>query len=395
MKIGDKVRFLSETGGGVIAGFKGNKIVLVEDADGFQIPTAINEVVVVDSDDYSIAKVADAAMKSRQTTTDGRSIRQMMKDGMDEPVDATPDDYDPSEREITFEKQPEERKGGNQLSAYLAFVPMDAKSLTSTRFETYFVNDSNYTLFFTYLKAEGASWTLAASAEVEPNTKQFVEEFGHEDLPSFDRVALQIVAYKKQKPFAIKPPVDVQFRIDTVKFYKLHAFQENDFFEQPALLYTLVEKDKPARPLVIDARQLKEELYGRTGYTASDKKGDEEASSYVRRYENGHHKGNPFIIKHRGDEDVVVVDLHADALLDNTDGMGPADILNYQLKKFHEALDQYAGKKGQRIVFIHGKGAGVLRRALINELTYRYKKYTYQDASFQEYGYGATQVTIK
>ena len=395
MKIGDKVRFLSETGGGVIAGFKGNKIVLVEDADGFQIPTAINEVVVVDSDDYSIAKVADAAMKSRQTTTDGRSIRQMMKDGMDEPVDATPDDYDPSEREITFEKQPEERKGGNQLSAYLAFVPMDAKSLTSTRFETYFVNDSNYTLFFTYLKAEGASWTLAASAEVEPNTKQFVEEFGHEDLPSFDRVALQIVAYKKQKPFAIKPPVDVQFRIDTVKFYKLHAFQENDFFEQPALLYTLVEKDKPARPLVIDARQLKEELYGRTGYTASDKKGDEEASSYVRRYENGHHKGNPFIIKHRGDEDVVVVDLHADALLDNTDGMGPADILNYQLKKFHEVLDQYAGKKGQRIVFIHGKGAGVLRRALINELTYRYKKYTYQDASFQEYGYGATQVTIK
>ena len=30
MKIGDKVRFLSSTGGGVIAGFKG-KIVLVEE----------------------------------------------------------------------------------------------------------------------------------------------------------------------------------------------------------------------------------------------------------------------------------------------------------------------------------------------------------------------------
>ena len=44
--------------------------------------------------------------------------------------------------------------------------------------------------------------------------------------------------------------------------------------------------------------------------------------------------------------------------------------------------------------FIHGKGEGVLRRALINDLTYRYKKCTYQDASFQEYGYGATMVTI-
>ena len=34
MKIGDKVRFLSETGGGVIAGFQGKNIVLVEDEDG-------------------------------------------------------------------------------------------------------------------------------------------------------------------------------------------------------------------------------------------------------------------------------------------------------------------------------------------------------------------------
>ena len=44
MKIGDKVRFLSESGGGVVAGFQGNKIVLVEDEDGFQIPTAINDM---------------------------------------------------------------------------------------------------------------------------------------------------------------------------------------------------------------------------------------------------------------------------------------------------------------------------------------------------------------
>jgi hypothetical protein len=37
---------------------------------------------------------------------------------------------------------------------------------------------------------------------------------------------------------------------------------------------------------------------------------------------------------------------------------------------------------------------GVLRHALIHEINYRYKHCTYQDASFQEYGYGATQVTI-
>ena len=36
MKKGDKVRFLSEVGGGKVAGFQGKNIVLVEDEDGFE-----------------------------------------------------------------------------------------------------------------------------------------------------------------------------------------------------------------------------------------------------------------------------------------------------------------------------------------------------------------------
>ena len=52
MKIGDKVRFLSETGGGRISGFRSGNIVLVEDEDGFEIPTQKSEIVVVESDKY-------------------------------------------------------------------------------------------------------------------------------------------------------------------------------------------------------------------------------------------------------------------------------------------------------------------------------------------------------
>ena len=49
MKIGDKVRFLSEVGGGVVTGFQGKDMVLVEDADGFDIPMPIKECVVIAS----------------------------------------------------------------------------------------------------------------------------------------------------------------------------------------------------------------------------------------------------------------------------------------------------------------------------------------------------------
>ena len=37
----------------------------------------------------------------------------------------------------------------------------------------------------------------------------------------------------------------------------------------------------------------------------------------------------------------------------------------------------------------------VYRQALMKELTHRYKGHDVQDASFQQYGFGATQVTIR
>ncbi|MFZ1235774.1 MAG: DUF2027 domain-containing protein [Prevotella sp.] len=387
MKIGDKVRFLSESGGGTVAGFQGKNIILVEDEDGFQIPTPINDVIVVQTDDYSTGKVVAPNV---QKPTSMKSALSEIPDEEEEQED------DPAEKEITFRSPVEERKGGDQLSCYLAFVPIDIKNVTSTPFESYFINDSNYYVRYTYLSAEGKNWTLRSTKEVEPNTKEFIEQFSRAELNELEHVAIQVIAYKREKSFLLKPTMDTQFRIDSVKFYKLHTFQDNDFFEQPALLYTIVENDVVARPLVVDVNQLKNEMYQKVSldHTSVAQKQSASAETYVRRYDDKKTNQKPFLTKRRGDEDVVVVDLHADELLDTMIGMDATDILRYQLKKFKDILAQYKDKKGQRVIFIHGKGEGVLRRSIINELNYRYKKYSYQDASFQEYGYGATQVTI-
>ena len=392
MKIGDKVRFISEVGGGVVSGFQGKNIVLVQDEDGFDIPMAINDVVVIGEEDYNKAHLPYG--KPEPKKPDNRSVKAIMGDQSNavDNQDNEEDEVDFSK--VTFRAPVEERKGGNALSAYLAFVPIDIKEITHTRFECYFVNDSNYYIQYSYLAADGNSWTLRSQGEVEPNTKEYIEEFGREELNAFGHVAIQLFAYKREKPFVLKPVVDVQFRIDPVKFYKLHTFQENDFFEQPALLHTIIENDKVTRPLVVDAKQLKAEMY-HVEPNDNTKVASHQHNGYVRRYDDGRKGGNPFITKRKGDEDVIVVDLHANALLDTTAGMSAGDILNYQLDVFRRTLKEHASKKGQRIVFVHGKGEGVLRRALINDLVYRFKHYTYQDASFQEYGYGATQVTIK
>ncbi len=380
MKIGDKVRFLSEVGGGRVSGFQGKDIVLVEDEDGFEIPTSVHDVVVVEQDDYAMGKMISAKMEAQQKAEehaatelhqDSRSIKSILNDH-DEQTDMHVDEYDAADREITFRAPVQEREGGNKLSAYLAFVPVDIKEITHTRFETYIVNDSNYYIHYSYLVAEGNAWTLKSVGEVEPNTKLFIEEFGREVLNDMGRIGVQLTAYKKDKPFLLKPAIDVQFRIDPVKFYKLHVFEENEFFEQPSLLFTIVDNDEVARPLVVDSKRLKEQMYK-----------DEKIIA---------HEGKKKRLK---DDGTLVIDLHADELLETTAGMNAADILHYQLDVFKKTMDENKKKKGQKIVFIHGKGEGVLRHALVHELNYRYKSCTYQDASFQEYGYGATQVTIK
>ena len=65
------------------------------------------------------------------------------------------------------------------------------------------------------------------------------------------------------------------------------------------------------------------------------------------------------------------------------------------MQVFNKTMQEHIDEKGKRIVFIHGKGDGVLRKAIIDELKYRYKTCDYQDASFQQYGFGATMVTIR
>lgn len=91
---------------------------------------------------------------------------------------------------------------------------------------------------------------------------------------------------------------------------------------------------------------------------------------------------------------VIEVDLHITQLVDSTAGMDNAAMLQHQLKVYRETMQAYRGAKGQKIVFIHGKGEGVLRKAVIDDLKLHYPKCDVQDASFQQYGFGATMVII-
>ncbi|PVX49911.1 Smr domain-containing protein [Balneicella halophila] len=92
--------------------------------------------------------------------------------------------------------------------------------------------------------------------------------------------------------------------------------------------------------------------------------------------------------------ELLEVDLHIHQLLDTTQGMTNAEMLEYQLDTFRKVLDENKKYKGKKIVFIHGVGNGVLKQRIRHELQ-KQPRYMVQDASFQEYGWGATMVIIR
>ena len=374
MKIGDKVRFLSEVGGGVVTGFQEKDIVLVEDADGFDIPMPVRECVVIETDDYNVPTPAARAAKKRLENQSAARTDAATTEASSSALGSGWKAEHPVKPQVSVYRQPEV-KGGDVLNVYLAFVPEDIKAVSTTPFEAYLVNDSNYYMYYTYLSAEGKSWTTRSHGLLEPNTKFLLEEFEKSELNDREHVAVQLVAFKDNRAFAMKPAVNVEIRIDTVKFYKLHTFRQTDFFETPALMYDVVKNDLPAKQVYVSAEDLQDALM---------KKKTVEHPSAPRT-----------IVKRGGKNEIIEVDLHIGELLDDTHGMSNREMLNYQLDKFREVMEQYKNKREQRIVFIHGKGDGVLRKALLDEMKRKYTACKTQDASFQEYGFGATMVTIK
>lgn len=348
LQIGDKVRYLNAVGGGVVV--KIEKDLAYVDEDGFETPVLIRECVVVELANPAVEK----AQKSPKSNV----------------IASTPFKPQP-ETPAQPEPKSEETPDGDRMNVVLAFVPEEEKHLNTTRFDSYLVNDSNYYIYFTYLSRDEEGWRTRYAGIVEPNIQLHLEEFGQDEVNSLERICIQYIAFKKDKHFALKSPVE--HRIDPVKFYKLHSFRENLYFDEPAMVLDIVKNDIPVRPLVVDASDLERAMKAKKAADTPDRKP---------------------VVKREPASELLEVDLHIHELLDSTTGLSNADMLNYQLKRFREVLEENKRFKGKKIVFIHGKGEGVLRNAIINELRSKYKSYTYQDASFREYGFGATMVTI-
>ncbi|NDP21612.1 MAG: DUF2027 domain-containing protein [Paludibacter sp.] len=362
IKRGDNVRFLNAVGGGVVVRIDENKKMLfVEDQDGFEIPVLERECImvgVVNKDtnfpikDFSTkAKLSEFQLPSPQ----GEGLGVRLEPKPEEPIIETPE--------------------GETLKALLAFFPIDIKQLQTTAYECYLINDSNYYLYYNVVNGENDVWKSLANGIIEPNMQELLSEITKEEISGWERLRVQLLPFKQGKNYNPQTVIDTNIKINAVKFFKLHSFATNDYFDEPAMLIDITaEKEKEAenkKMTEISPEEIKQAMFQK-----------EET-------------GRPRIVKRKQVDETIEIDLHINELLDTTAGLSNAAMLQCQLDKFHEVLNENKNHKGQKIVFIHGKGEGVMRKEIEKLLKTQYKTYYFQDASFREYGFGATMVTIK
>lgn len=378
-KTGDTVRFLNTTGGGKITRIEGN-IAYVDDG-GFETPVLVKELVVVLPAGQEPAKKGGRLMFDQAAFDEGKK-----------PAPAPA----PTRKEAALPKPQaavaEETPHGEKLNIALAFEPSDVKNLDKSRFTAVLVNDSNYQLEFTFLRRgeDERGWTLVNGGSVAPNELLDLATLTHEDLPGYERVAFQCVALKKDRPFTLQAPVSVSRRLDLTKFHKYHCFRPGLYFEEAVIEIPIVTDGVAVRPMEVNAAEISEALKG--GSSAKDMAGE---LSKKYRVDAGRKKpaADPASNPHKV-LPLIEVDLHIGELTDTTAGMEPKDMLLMQLAAVRKHMQANSRRHGQKIVFIHGKGEGVLRKAVLELLRKEYPKAELQDASFREYGFGATLVTI-
>ncbi len=344
IKAGDKVRFLNAVGGGVVKSVINKTMVNVEDYDGFEVPTLISELVVVDDANSMNSEKRHAKIRADEK----KEIAEVKKE---QP-----------------KVEPKYIAGKDSPDCYFAFVPQNEANPVEGELKVYLVNNSNNFVLYNYSHLKNKVYRSVESGKMNPNSKRYLESFTRMDLNELPDFQFQLVFFREESS-SLESPVVKSFRLNPVKFYRLNSYEKTRYFTQNSIVFSLLDPDME---------------------TEIAKLSETEMTKIVLEKEEP-----KVVVKRTVSPDLVEIDLHIHELLEDTRGLANHEMLEVQLGRFRNELDTAIANGTRRIVFIHGIGNGTLKQELRKELSTKYKKYYFQDASFKEYGYGATMVILK
>ena len=355
-KKGDRVKFLNDIGGGVVTRIDHNTI-YVENDDGFEVPTTLSQLLRMEVSQAEATPFTDVSSRlavsaESELFTPVRALAEM------------PPDY------IDLSDDTDETNVDTSVNILLAWIPQ-FKKIGKTVYDLYLVNDCGYhTMYVAAMISEGAYRGIQAGI-LENSTTIHLTQIPEEKIKTINSIRLETLFFKKGA-YLPQDPMRYELKID--EFYLTDAvnYVANIYFDEKALIFNISEEYLMAKieSIARDAQMQ---------FETQKKQIDHPL---------------PKLPKKLPVNDPETVDLHIEQLIDNPKTLTPAEMLDTQMQHFTIALEGAIRNRTKRIVFIHGVGNGRLRLEIHRTLDQKYPKLKYQDASFKEYGYGATMVII-
>ncbi|HRW62598.1 MAG TPA: DUF2027 domain-containing protein [Bacteroidales bacterium] len=347
---GDKVKFLNDVGQGTVVGFRDKNIVLVLNDDGFEIPVPGNQLLKAEGE-YTFNDDNISAKPTEKRKEEPFVI----------PVQQEEDDLE--EDGVNTSKE---------AHVFFALVPKNQKDIINSDIDVYLINDSNFRMLYSVSFTENEFQSLFGYGILEDNTKVYLNTLKKDELNKYKEFNFQIIFFQKGNYFLLHP-INKNWLTRPSRFFKLNTFTVNDFFHEKAYIFEVTADEINMAELI------------------SDKDIEKAKKEKEKTDHNKQSKSN----KPDKTPEIEEVDLHIEQLVDDYKNLSNSEIIDIQLSRFTTALEGGILSGSRRMVFIHGVGNGKLKYEIGKTLDRKYPKLKYQDASFKEYGYGATMVILK
>jgi hypothetical protein len=347
LKVGDKVKFLNASGGGIVAKVIDSRMVSIMIEDGFEIPTMISELIKIDQDEPA-----------------ARFFEVHYNIDLPEQPGETPEPED--DRVIHLPVHLTADRKSEDL--YLAFVPHDQKWLITGQLDVFLINNSSYDVLYNiFSKTSLGHYNGVDYGSVFPDTKLLIATINREQLTHWTEGNIQFLFHKEQC-LSLLPPFNAEFKVEGKKFYKEGNYREHSVIQAKGIVVkvlSLTEYFLAAEPVVEDSA-------AKTHATTDS---------------------TPLIVRHQVAPREAVVDLHIHELMDDPTNLEKSEILEFQKNYFLKCLDSAIAGHFLKVVFIHGVGNGILRNSII-ELLKKQAGISFLDAPMAQYGVGALEVRI-
>ncbi len=355
-KVGDRVKFLNESGGGIISKIISPGLVNVAIEDGFEIPTMTSELLKID---------VDATVES---------AKNLFREEYDVEIPAEPEtSYESDERNIPLLN--DRARGVLNRGIYLAFVPHDQKWLITGMIDVYLVNHTQYDILYSvFLEKDKGGFTGLDYGSVTPEAMVILDTIDREEIGKWTKGVVQVLFHKDSDEKVLSPG-NSHFKVKPTRFYNENGYKNSSIMSGKAVIVSLM-------PLSAQTSLFESETAGK----------DETAGLVVN--EAKPVEPEHIIDKHKTSPYEAVVDLHIYELIEDSSGLDNASMLKIQMDYFTRCLESAIANNLKKVTFIHGVGTGVLKSAIKERLA-EYENIEYRDASMQQFGYGATDVILK